>query len=382
MKILHLLSNWKWTERSEPAADLALAQQKAGAEVCFVCGATKYNEPLNGVMHNLERKGLTNAVAFKMPKHLNPLSLMSDAKELKKLRRHFRWDLIHAHMPNAHLTAAYINKGHRKTKIVRQYYNPDHLRTDTRSRKLLEQHTDGAIVVSRKMYGLMVQEGSLPPDRICVAPPGIDLERFRPGRILNVPEELDFGLTRDNFVIGIITRIRAARRLDIVLKALAEISEQYPHVRLLLVGRGSDGALENIVLKPAAKMGLSDKIVVAGYCRNDELVRAIRAMNVLAYPTAGTDKTCRTVRETMAAGVTVVAPELALLPDIIVNRHTGMFMHKDGADLAQILAQLIREPELAGNMGHNAYDYAVKNFALETQARITLDFYEHVLQKR
>lgn len=382
MKILHLLSNWKWTERSEPAADLALAQQKAGAEVCFVCGATKYDEPLNDVMHNLERKGLTNIVALKMPKHLNPLALMSDAKDLKKLRRHFKWDLIHAHMPNAHLTAAYINKGHRKTKIVRQYYNPDHLRADTRSRKLLEQHTDGAIVVSSKMYGLVALEGSLAPDHICIAPPGIDLERFRPGRILNVPENLNFGLTRDNFVIGMITRIRAARRLDIVLNALAEISAQYPHVRLLLIGRGSEGALEDIVLNPAAEMGIGDKIIAAGYCRNDELVQALRAMNVLVYPTAGTDKTCRTVRETMAAGVAVVAPELALLPDIIVNNHTGMFMQKDGTDLAQILTRLIREPELAKNMGHSAYDYAVKSFALETQAKITLDFYEHLLKKR
>ena len=38
MKVLHLLSNWKWTERSEPAVDLAVAQSKLGAEIRFVCG--------------------------------------------------------------------------------------------------------------------------------------------------------------------------------------------------------------------------------------------------------------------------------------------------------------------------------------------------------
>lgn len=381
MKILHLLSNWKWTERSEPAVDLALAQQKAGAEICFVCGATKYDEPANGVMFNIEKKGLNNAVALKMPKHLNPLALMQDVRRLKKLHKNFKWDIIHAHMPNAHLTAAFLNKGRYKTKIVRQYYNPENLRTDARSRNLLKSATDGAVVVSGRMYGLVALEGSLKPDEICVAPPCVDLERFSPGRALNAAANKTFGLTPENFVIGMITRIRAARRLDSVLQALAEISERYPHVRLLLVGRGREGALEDIVLEPAAQLGISDKIITAGYCRGDDLVQALRLMNVLAYPTAGTDKTCRTVREAMAAGTAVIAPETAMLTEIIKNSHNGIFMHKNGSDLAQILANLVQNPEVAKIMGNNAYDYAVKCFAPELQAKSTLNFYEHLLTK-
>lgn len=381
MKILHLLSNWKWTERSEPAADLALAQQNAGAEVCFVCGATPAsNEKINGVLYNLERKGLKHSIALKMPKHLNPLSLMSDVRALRKLRRHFQWDLIHAHMPNAHLTAAFLNRGRYKSKIVRQYYNPEQLRADIRSRRLLHRQTDGAVVVSARMWGEVALRGALPPDRICVAPPGIDLERFRPDRVLAVSPNLNFGLEPDNFVIGMITRIRGARRLDIVLRALAEISAGYPKARLLLVGRGSEGALEDVVLKPAAALGISEKIITAGYRRGDELVQALRHMDVLVYPTAGTDKTCRTVREAMAAGVMPVAPETALLPEIITNNVTGIFMQKEGADLAQILIQLINDSGRAREMGRNAHAYAVKKFAMETQAAATLDFYKHLLK--
>ena len=33
LKVLHLLSNWKWTEVSEPAVDLALAQKNLVEEV-------------------------------------------------------------------------------------------------------------------------------------------------------------------------------------------------------------------------------------------------------------------------------------------------------------------------------------------------------------
>lgn len=33
MNVLHLLSNHRWTERAEPAADLAVAQKKLGAHV-------------------------------------------------------------------------------------------------------------------------------------------------------------------------------------------------------------------------------------------------------------------------------------------------------------------------------------------------------------
>lgn len=381
MKILHLLSNWKWTERSEPAADLALAQQRAGAEVFFVCGATKDPDIANGVEFNARKKGIDNVLALKMPKHLNPWALMSDVGALKKLRAGFNWDVIHAHMPNAHLTAAFLNRGSLKTKIVRGYYNPDFLRNDARSRKLLNRATDGAVVVSSKMARILEETGPLTADKICLAPPGIDLERFSPGRTLNVAQGLNFGLTADNFVLGMITRIRAARRLDIVLKALADISKDYPHVRLLLVGRGSEGALEDVVLKPAAEMGISDKVIVAGYCRDDALVQALRCMNTLVYPTAGTDKTCRTVREAMAAQTCVIAPKTAILPDIIHDNFNGLFMQQQGDDLGAILTNLIQHPERTKEIAKNAYDFAQKSFALSVQAAKTLNLYGHIISK-
>lgn len=382
MKILHLLSNWKWTERSEPAADLALAQQKAGAEVYFVCGRTQDPDFKNGVLYNLEQKGLRHTLALKMPKHLEPMALFSDISQLKKLHKSFKWDVIHVHMPNAHLTAAFLNKGAFKTKIVRQYYNPENLRTDTRSRRLLRKNTDGAVIVSTKMAEILLNKGPLTKEQICVAPPGIDLGRFNPDRTLNILPGPDFGLTTDNFVIGMVTRIRTARRLDLVLKALAEISVDYPHVRLLLVGRGSEGVLEDVVLKPAEEMGIGDKVIIAGYCRQDYLVRALRSMHVLVYPTAGTDKTCRTVREAMAAGLMVIAPPMALLPEIIRNEHTGLFMQPDGSDLTQILTDLVRHPDRTRVMGQNAYNFALKSFDPEAQAKKTLTFYEHLLKNK
>ena len=48
-------------------------------------------------------------------------------------------------------------------------------------------------------------------------------------------------------------------------------------------------------------------------CRGDDLVAAYRAMHALAYPVPGTDQTCRTVREAMAAGVPIVGSAFALM---------------------------------------------------------------------
>ena len=58
LKILHLLSNWKWTERAEPAADMALGQIQLGAQAVFACDKAPYDVP-DAVEQRARKKGLS-----------------------------------------------------------------------------------------------------------------------------------------------------------------------------------------------------------------------------------------------------------------------------------------------------------------------------------
>ncbi|MEJ2167018.1 MAG: glycosyltransferase family 4 protein [Desulfobacterales bacterium] len=342
LKILHLLSNWKWTEISEPAVDLVLAQKKLGAEVEFVCGRSPGNRAERSVACHARLKALDPVHVLDMPKHLNIFSAFLDCPKLRRLLKRFKPSVIHCHKSNAHLMAVLSRGTARLPVIVRSSYDPEDSCRDKMDRLLYKFGTDGIVVLNEKSRKAAIAQHRFSPERVQVAEPGIDLARFSPGRAIAAGRGFS-GLKADAFVVGIVTRIRDSRRLDILLKALAALAPTHPQLQMLLVGRGREGAVEKVVEKPSREMKIYDRIVMPGYCTGDRLVAAYRAMDVLVYPTPGSDQSCRTVREAMAAGVPVIAPEIGFLPELMEDHITGRLMAFSWESLADILKELVQD---------------------------------------
>ena len=214
---------------------------------------------------------------------------------------------------------------------------------------------------------------------IRVIEPGIDLDRFSPQHKIS-EDQHGFGVKPDSFVVGVVSRIRDSRRLDISLKAIEALAKGFPQLRLLLVGRGREGAVEKVVETPAREMGILDRIVMAGYWQGDRLVAAYRAMDVLVYANPGSDKSCRTVREAMAAGIPVIAPGTGFLPELINDHVTGRLMELSWESLAKILEDLIQDEDKVREMGHRSLETSIQRFSPMLQAERTLGFYRKLLK--
>ena len=382
MKVLHLLSNWKWTERSEPAVELALAQTKLGAGVRFVSGRPPKRSRPEGakydVAYHARLKGLSSLHYLDLPKHFQVRAALHDFRELKRLLQEFDPDIIHCHMSSAHMMAGLVRKTSRAPLIIKSSYNPGGLRNNFRSRFLYRHCTDGMTVISSKAMQQAVSVNGFSPEHVLVAEPGVDLERFEPLR--EISDDRDFSeLAGEPFVVGVVSRIRASRRIDIPLAAIKVLAERYPHLKLLIVGRGSAGAVDALVNEPARQMQIADRVVLAGYCRGDRLVAAYRAMDVLVYPTPGTDKSCRTVREAMAAGLAVIAPHTGFLPELINDGVNGMLMDKSGKKLSGLLSGLIEDKQKLSDICRQALKTATDRFSPSLQAEKIQSFYEKLL---
>jgi glycosyltransferase involved in cell wall biosynthesis len=380
LKILHLLSNWKWTEISEPAVDLALAQKALGMEVEFVCGRGPDNVPKRRVDYNARLKKLESIHVLEMPKHFSFMRAHKDLSILRPMLRRLQPDVIHCHKRNAHLMAL-LSRGFSKPPvIVRSCFDPEGPEHDVRSRLLYRFGTEGMVVINDNGRDVAERCNGLRPESVQTIEPGIDLDRFSPRRKL-LEDPGGFELKSDCFVIGMVSRIRESRRIDIALRAIHALAPEQPQLQLLLVGRGRPGAMEKVVENPAREMGIRDRIVLAGYCEGERLVAAYRAMNLLVYTSPGSDQSCRTVREAMAAGLPVVAPAVGFLPELIEDGVTGKLMALSWESLAEILGRLIEDEAKVRDMGQRALTTAVQRFSPELQAQRTLDFYEQILNR-
>jgi len=379
LKVLHLLSNWKWTEISEPAVDLALAQQKLGAEIKFVCGRGPADRAKRRVDYHARLKKLDSIHVLEMPKHFRVLPAYKDRANLRSLLKRFQPDVIHCHKSNAHLMG-FLSRGISKPPvIVRSCYDSEGPQHDFRSRLLYKFGTEGMVVINAKSKQKAMARQGLTSETVQVIEPGIDLERFSPQRKIS-EDQHGFGLKPDAFVVGVVSRIRDSRRLDLPLKAIHALARAHPQIQMLLVGRGREGALERVVEKPAREMDILDRIVLAGYCQGDRLVAAYRAMDVLVYPSPGSDESCRTVREAMAAGIPVIAPGIGFLPELIEDHVTGRLMDLAWESLAKILEELIQDEVKLRAMGNSSLKTAGLRFSPTLQAERTLNFYQKLLK--
>ena len=377
MNVLHLLSNHRWTERAEPAADLAVAQKKLGAHVVFACGCPEGDFIIeNTVEYQVQQKGLSPLV-LELPKHFKRGAAWRDIPRLCKIINEEKIHIVHCHMENAHLMACLARRRKSKFIIIMNYYDPNGPEKGLRSWYCHKFGTRGLVTVSDRSKQRAIEKFGFQPDSVCLIEPGIDLARFDPLKHVE-GDRISFGLNESDFVVGMVTRIRQERRLDVAIDAVGRLASDIPELRLFIVGRGKD--VPGVILKPAEQKGISDRIVLAGYCREDKLVAAYRAMDALFYAVPGTDKSCRTVREAMGAGIPVIASKTGILPELVDDNVIGRLVDLSAISLAEVISDLYKDRMRLKELGESALITARKRFASETSARKALNFYENLIK--
>ncbi|TVP89094.1 MAG: glycosyltransferase family 1 protein [Pseudomonadaceae bacterium] len=373
-KVAHLLANWRWTERSEPVADLVAAERKEGAESILICGTPNLSKSPRSVVSESAKKGL-QPVTLEMEKHLRFWSALRDVPRLAETFRAHDTEVINCHMPNAHMLGV-LAKGIVKGKpiLVRTSYSARGPDNKLRSRLLLKSATDGLVVISDRAKREAVENFRIPPSRVNVIEPGIDLERFDKS-LTKAQARALFGLGEGDFVVGMASRMQPKRRLELLLDGAAELRERIPNLKLFLVGKGD---MNRIVKEPAERMGISDMLVLPGYCEDERLVAAFRAMDVLYFPVGGTDESCRTLREALACGCPVIGGNTGFIPELIKDGKNGLLVDLSVPAAQEAITRLHAEPQRLQAMAERAYADSRQRFSLSYQANSNLMFYQRL----
>jgi glycosyltransferase involved in cell wall biosynthesis len=213
--------------------------------------------------------------------------------------------------------------------------------------------------------------------RVAVVDGAVDLRRFDPSRrgLPNLSRE--YGLDKDDFVVGIVARMQKHRRFEIFFEALTKAARTLPNLKILLVGRGT--WMDEVAVKPAARKELVGKAIFTGYRQGAEYVATLRCMSVKVYLTPGSDGSCRAVREALAMGIPIVAARRGHLQDLVEDGVVGLQIDDDADQLAAALVRLAQDAKLRGSLSRAAAKRARERFGLDTQALSVESVYERVL---
>jgi len=377
MKILHLFSNRKLTGPAEPALNLCAELKRQGVDVLFAC-CSSGSDRMAAVKNRALELRLEPIMSFQLKKHFNLKNNLQDMRTLPRFLQEQKVDLVHTHLDNDHLLGAHAARRAKTGAVVlRSCYKGSGPRRTVRNRYIFGRYTDGVIVPSEIARSSMHEKFRFPADRVWLIGGAVDTERFDPG---NVKKDMRpvFGLGPDDFVVGIVARIQAHRRFDVLLEAMKIVAGRDPKVKLLIVGRGTK--MQRLAVEPVREMGLDGCVKFAGYHVGQDYVDTLACIDAKVFLVPGTDGTCRAVREALTMGKPVIAARRGMLPEIVDHGVDGIVTKDTPAALAEAICHLARNPALLRSMSEQAFRKARNRYRLHSQAGQVRNVYERLVR--
>ncbi len=380
MRVLHLFSNWKVTGPAEPVIYLVKALRACGVDALLAGGRAP--DGGTGLFDDRAAElGVPAITAWRLSKHLtNPFAQRKDIAAIRRFIDAEAVDLVHCHMLNDHhIGGKAARTSRRDVPVLRSIYEAGKVKPGVRNRFVLPRLTDGIIAFSESARRANLAAFAVRPDRAWTLDGLVDLDRFRP-RHTREQFRQRFAIPSDAFVLGIVTRIQARRRFDLILRAVARARHLAGRFVFMVVGRGTH--VRTVLEEPSRALGIADMVRHVGYMAGDEYLDALGAMDAKIFLGGGTDETARAVREALAMGVPVIAGATGMLPEIVRRDDTGLVAPLQVEALSAAITRLARDVPLRHRLGARARAHAREHFAPETQARAVKEIYCTLLGRR
>ena len=209
-----------------------------------------------------------------------------------------------------------------------------------------------------------------PMERIRLLYNGIDAERFKPGLPSGMRAEL--AAAPDEILIGISSRLAPDKGQDTFLRAAALVVEQEPRARFVIIGDDSIFS-DNLEYLPmlrqmANQTCFANRVAFLGF-RHD-MPAVYSGLDILVNA-AWREAFGLVVVEAMACGKVVVGTQAGGIPEIITHGRDGfLFPVNNDHALADVLLELVRNPDLRRTIGEAARRTVLEKFTIETQVKV------------
>ncbi len=217
----------------------------------------------------------------------------------------------------------------------------------------------------------------IPASKVVTVYNGIDLHQFKEDpNGPSVREEL--GISSGAKVIGLLGQPLPEKGHSFFIEAAAEVVRVFPETRFLIVGYVYPSAYQRSLENLVNNLYLHQHVLFTGW--RGDVPRVMAAVDVLVHARITPEPAALVLLEAMAMGKPVVCSATGGSPELVLDRVTGILVPpRDSRAIAEGVLHLLRNPDLADQMGRNGRKRVEETFALDTQTRKVCDVFAEVM---
>lgn len=300
-------------------------------------------------------------------------------RSARTLARQYDFDIIHAHDWMSFRAGIEAKKVSGKPLIV-HIHSTEIERTggNNINQEIFQiekegmENADVVIAVSKMTKDILVNSYKIPPEKIHVVHNGIDIYDYPP---IDADDTTISKLKEEgNKIVLFVGRITLQKGPDYFLKAAKKVLQFNRRVFFVIAGSGD---MEHHIIREAARLGISDRVLFAGFLRGEELNRIYRSADLFVMPSVS-EPFGITALESVVNGTPVLLSQQSGVKEVLTHVLTADFWDID--ELAGKILAVLNYDSLKMTLKTNGMEQ-IKNVNWKTAAQKCIDIYRSVLNQ-
>jgi glycosyltransferase involved in cell wall biosynthesis len=364
-------------------------------EVLLVAGTKQDSEESSDFI--VKDMGLTFISLKEMKRAINPLNDIRAYREIRKIIRNFKPDIVHTHAAKAGVLGR-LAALHEKIPVIihtfhghvfHSYFNSFKSKLFLKIERYFAKRSSAIIAISdRQKKELAYHYKLCSPSKIHIIPLGFDLSRFTENTEEKRKEFRNkFLIEDDEIAIGIIGRLVPIKNHSLFLNSAAKILKTTKRkVRFLIIG---DGESKEVLMNEATSLGIdhtyypadkrkSDMVFCSWMKKVDVCVAGLDIVALCSY----NEGTPVSLIEAQAGSRAIISTNVGGIENVVKKDETALLVNNnDYHEFSAALLQLIEDDELRKRLGSNGWEFVKEKFHFTRLIREMNELYQSMLIK-